>query len=266
MTGVGVLLRRARRDQVLFLGWLVFSFAGVCIGGYFREHYFIQALPAVAALAGIGAAGLAQRLARGRLAPLRGGIFVGFSAIMVVVPVLVNRAMLFAPNPETIVRLIYGSNPFDYSEAIASDVKHLTAPDDPVLVIGSEPQILFYADRKSASRYIYFSPLAAPPYEGLAQQLDATLREVERARPKVVVDVSRIRTSLLGGPMTDRAFFAALYRTLVAQGLRPVSFFMPVSVSSSGRGPLFELVDPGKVLTEEARGKPVTGVMILYRQ
>lgn len=265
-TGVVIVLRRRRQDQVLFLGWLALSFTGVCIGGYFREHYFIEALPAVSALAGIGAAGLARRLAGGRSARSEAGALAALSAAMVVVPVVVNRATLFAPNPETICRMIYGSNPFDYSEAIAAEVERLTTPGDAVLVIGSEPQILFYAHRRSATRYIYLSPLAAPPYEGLERQLEATLREVERAQPKVVVDVGRIPTSLLAGPKTNRPFFAALYRTLAAQGLRPVSFFRPVPVVAGGRGPLFEVVDPREALAGVASGRPVTGVMILYRR
>ncbi len=267
VAGFGVLMRRVRRDRVLFIGWLVFSFAGVCVGAYFREHYFIQALPALSALVGIGAAGLARRLARGRLSRFGGGVFVTISAAMVVVPIAANRAMLFAPDPETIAKLIYGSNPFDYSAAIASEVDRLTTPDDTVLIIGSEPQILFYADRKSASRYIYFSPLAAPPYEGLAQQLAATLREVEQSRPKVVIDASRIRTSLLAGPATDRAFFEKLYRILTEQGLKPVSFFMPVPTAANLGGRLFTLVDPHRVLEEEARlGARASGIMVLYRR
>lgn len=64
LTAVGLasLARRERATRVLLTGWLLFSFAGVCIGGNFREHYFIQALPAVAALVGVGAIFLVRRL------------------------------------------------------------------------------------------------------------------------------------------------------------------------------------------------------------
>ena len=264
--GLGVLSRRVRRDQVLFIGWLVSSFAGVCIGGYFRAHYFIQALPALAALAGLGAVGLARWLARGRLARFTGRTLVAITAVVVVVPLFANRATLFAPNPETIARMIYGSNPFDYSAAIASEVERLTAPTDTVLIIGSEPQILFYAQRKSACRYIYFSPLVRPQYEGLARDLAATLREVERARPRVVVDV-RI-PFLLAGQTVDRpSFDSALYHILEVQGLKPVSFFTPVPITKSAGGPLFRQLDPRAALSGEAtRRTPATGVLLLYRR
>ena len=69
---------------------------------------------------------------------------------------------------------------------------------------------------------------------GLQSELDGTLREVERSRPKVVVDVSRIATSLLAGPRTNVQFFEALQKRLVAQGLRTVSFFMPVPAAAAG--------------------------------
>jgi hypothetical protein len=73
-----------------------------------------------------------------------------------------------------------------------------------------------------------------PDRVGLQSELDGTLREVERSRPKVVVDVSRIATSLLAGPRTNVQFFEALQKRLVAQGLRTVSFFMPVPAAAAG--------------------------------
>ena len=36
------------------LGWLLASFVGVGVGGYFRDHYYIQTIPALAVLAGRG--------------------------------------------------------------------------------------------------------------------------------------------------------------------------------------------------------------------
>ena len=41
-----------RRAWGILLGWLVASLAGTAVGLYFRPHYFIQALPALAALCG----------------------------------------------------------------------------------------------------------------------------------------------------------------------------------------------------------------------
>lgn len=79
--------------------------------------------------------------------------------------------------------------------------------------------------------------------------------------------MSRIPTSLLAGPTSNRAFFAALYRILAAQGLRPVSFVMPVSLAANSGGPLFRCLDPPLVLQEKAKLRtPATGILVLYRR
>ncbi len=264
--GLAELARRTREDAVMFAGWLAASAAGVCVGGYFREHYFIQAVPAVAALAGLAVAWLDARLAP-RGAAVRAGALAAVVAAMVLVPAVANRATACAGSPALVARAIYGRNPFDYSQAIAAEVARISRPDETVFIVGSESQILFYADRRSASRFIYLSPLAAPPYPGRDRALRATLAEVERARPRVVVDASRIETSLLAGPGTDAAFFRALQATLAAQGLRPESFFKAVPAGAAGRaGETYEVVDPEQVLAwERSRGARETGVMVLRR-
>jgi hypothetical protein len=54
------------------------------------------------------------------------------------------------------------------------------------LIVGSEPQILFYARRRSATRYIYFYPLTGDFPDARARQ-QAVIEEVRGARPLYVV-------------------------------------------------------------------------------
>src|SRR5207245_2470458 len=69
-----------RRTRLVLGTWLLFSFLGVCTGGYFRNHYFFQIIPAVAVLAGRGLTLLAGRLFSGR-----GGLFAWSAAAVAVV-------------------------------------------------------------------------------------------------------------------------------------------------------------------------------------
>jgi hypothetical protein len=264
VVGLVRLVRLEWRDRVLFGGWLAFSFAGVCAGGYFRQHYFIQLLPAVAALVGLAVVWLVRWRPGKPRQSVKIGAAVGLCSVLVLVPVIVNRDELFAGDPMLIARHNYGFNPFDYSAAIGREIKRDTSPKDTVLVIGSEPQILFYADRKSATRYILFYPLAAAPYEGLQRTLDATEREIEAARPKYIVDVGRIGVSFLFSRQTNERFFNNLYRWVHDENYRPVWFYEGKDPGLDGK--TFEVLNGQQILDDERRfNTRFTGVMVYRR-
>jgi hypothetical protein len=196
LAAIGALVPKlaGRRSWALLVGWLAASAAGVSVGLYFRPHYFIQALPAVAALCGVvlGAAG-AWILARPPIAPA----VLGLSALTVLAaapPILANSSIREAGTPEAISRAIYGQNPFPESLEIGKYIRRTSGPEDRVYIIGSEPQILFYAARRSATRYIFFYPLTGD-YPGVLERQRGVVAEVEAARPLYVVWFN-IETSL----------------------------------------------------------------------
>jgi len=57
-----------------------------------------------------------------------------------------------------------------------------------VAVLGSEPEIYFYAKRHSATGYIYTYPLMEPQPFARTMQQDMA-REIESARPEFIVNV-----------------------------------------------------------------------------
>lgn len=196
-----------RRNWFLLVGFAVASFAGVSVGFYFRPHYFIQFLPALATLAGISLAAAAGRLL-GRSRPVA---VLGVLALVVLVvapPVWANRAVLLAESTTQIARQIYGINPFPESLAIGRQIRESSAPGDEVLVVGSEPQILFYAERASATRYIFFYPLTAALPGALERQREA-LREIAAKQPLFVVWVN-VAQSLQVAEDTPKLIFTAL--------------------------------------------------------
>ena len=194
----------AARTRLLLGGWALASAAGVCVGLYFRPHYFIQVLPALAALGGLTAgAALRGLAARSRAAGCVGaGLLIG---LILVPPVVANREVLLAGSPNAISRKIYGLNPFPESLEIARYIHRTSDPDDSVYVMGSEPQILFYADRRSATRYIFFYPLTGD-YPGASERQREVIREVTESRPRYVI-LANLSTSLLTTAQTDRYVF-----------------------------------------------------------
>jgi hypothetical protein len=196
-----------RRVRQALAAWWLAAFAGATIGLQFRPHYFLQTLPALSALAGIGAAGLAQRLGRrsgaaARLLPAALG------ALIALLPLLLHRDLLLAESPAAISRRIYGLNPFPEAAVFADEIRRMSRPDDRVFVVGSEPQILFLSGRRSASRYIFFYPLTGDYPDALARQQEA-IDEVRAARPLYIVWVDVV-TSLLRTPRSEPLIFDAM--------------------------------------------------------
>jgi len=200
-----IVVRRSRNSaRRLWLGWWIASAVGVSVGFYFRPHYFFQALPALVALAGCFLGVTGERLL------VRGGVPAGLAlalliSIAAVPPIVANRAILGANDPVAISRSIYGMNPFPESVEIGSYIRRTSEPDDRVFIVGSEPQILFHAERASATRYIFFYPLTGSFPDVLERQREV-MADVYAARPLYVVWVN-LRSSLMRGNGTEPHVF-----------------------------------------------------------
>ncbi len=203
---IGLLAPGPRRTRALLGGWLLFSAAGVAVGIQFRPHYFVQALPALAALAGVGGAALLERSLG--LAPLpRSLALVALLGVLLGPALHARRDALFAGSSEAAARAIYGMNPFPESPAIARYIERTSEPHESVFVVGSEPQILFHARRPSATRYIFFYPLTGGYPDALERQREA-MAQVRASRPRYVV-WAHVATSLLTSEDTEPWIFAA---------------------------------------------------------
>jgi hypothetical protein len=164
-----------------FLGTLLaFSLAGVSAGLYFRHHYFLLAVPAVALLAGRGVAAI------GGVSPGRSAAAVGAAALACGLPLALDREVLLELPPLQVSRRIYGANPFPESVEVARYLRAHAHPGDRVAVLGSEPQIYFHSGLRAATGYMYLYPLVEPNPLAPAMQ-EELIREVEEARPAWVV-------------------------------------------------------------------------------
>jgi len=190
-----------RSSRVFLAGFSLFSWLAVCPGFYFRNHYFILVLPAVAlmtAVAVVSATRLSSttRLPRAvRHAPLL--LFLAALAYTV----LSERELWFRTPPLLAARRLYEGNPFPESIEVSRYIEAHSKPDDRVVVLGSEPQIYFLSDRRSATGYIYtYGLMESQPYAGQMQR--EMIREVEAARPAFLVFVS-VSSSWLAEPQSD---------------------------------------------------------------
>lgn len=158
--------------------FLLFSMLAVCPGLYFRDHYFILMLPALALLTGAAV----------DRAPLRGSTALWLWGVALAISLFVQRDFLFRISPVEVSRQQYGMNPFPEAVQIADYIRARTTQADRIAVLGSEPEIYFYADRLSATGYIYtYGLMEAQPFARRMQ--DEMIREIEDTRPEYVVDV-----------------------------------------------------------------------------
>jgi hypothetical protein len=103
--------------------------------------------------------------------------------------------------PHDVVRAVYESNPFPEAVEIGRYIQARSAPTDRIVVIGSEPEIYFYANRRSATGYIYtYALMEQQPFASRMQ--DEMIREVEAARPAFLVFVG-VASSWATQPSSD---------------------------------------------------------------
>jgi hypothetical protein len=175
--------------------FLLFSFLAVCPGLFFREHYFVLLLPAVALLAGAAVRHRAMYWVFGAALVLSLGL---------------QREFLFRLSPVQACRELYGRNPFPEAIPVADYIRAHSGKDARIAVLGSEPEIYFYAHRHSATSYIYmYGLMESQPY-ALTMQ-NEMIGEVESAAPEYVVQVSG-NASWLQDPASRTEIFDWWYK------------------------------------------------------
>ncbi|HUI55849.1 MAG TPA: glycosyltransferase family 39 protein [Bryobacteraceae bacterium] len=173
--------RDHRKAAPFTTAFLVFSFLAVCPGLFFREHYFVQLLPAAALLAGV-AVSSAAAIFRSRVPYWLFAALLLFSAFQ-------QREFLFRMSPTQACRELYGRNPFPEAIQVAAYIRAHSSAAVRIAVIGSEPEIYFYAARHSATSYIYTYGLMEPQPYALTMQTEMT-GQIEAADPEYIVYVA----------------------------------------------------------------------------
>jgi hypothetical protein len=200
--------RRVRAAAPLLGGLLVFSLVATSAGFYYRNHYFLLLLPALSILAGVLVSSAAGAIAHARLPRVMRWLPAAVLAVACGYPLFAERAILFVLTPDQACRKAYGLNPFPEAVRIARYIGRRTSPSDRIAVLGSEPEIYFYANRRSATGYIYTYGLMEPQPYAHRMQLEM-IREIEAARPKFLIIVS-VPTSWSVRPESDATILAWL--------------------------------------------------------
>jgi hypothetical protein len=195
----------ARRYRTFVLGWLLVAALSVAAGLRFRPTHFLLLAPVVSLLVGVAVSGLGELLERRSTPLLARGAQVALLAAALLVFAWGDREVLLRATPREASRLVWGGNPFPESIEIARFIRANTQAGDRIAVLGSEPQIYFYARRRSATPYILTYDLMLPSERARTMQLDM-IRELEEARPALLVFVN-VHSSWLAQEGSPRDLF-----------------------------------------------------------
>lgn len=189
--------------RFLLAALFLFSLASISVGFYFRQHYFIQLLPAVALLIGLGVSRSLQLLRGDQSVELFLALGVVATAIIAATTVLFgNGAVWLTDSPQQAVEKIYHSTVFSDARAAADFIKANATPDARIAVLGSEPEIYFYSHRRSATGHIYtYALMEVHPYA--AKMQGEMIQQIEAAKPEYMVFVNN-QLSWLPRPQSER--------------------------------------------------------------
>lgn len=195
------------RLKVLGFTVLIASFLTIVPGYFFYGHYWIQMVPGVALIAGLTYQSFISILGYffRQTHPRYKYVYLGVFVVLTFSHVSAFKSYYYSPNYDTILRTVYGNNPFPESMEIAKFINANSKPEDGIVLIGSEPQIYVYTNKKCPSRFSYFTALVNNTEYHRDWQREFA-RDVEKAKPRYVVFFNH-RLSLLVQPNTDDYVF-----------------------------------------------------------
>jgi hypothetical protein len=211
-----VMMRKGGADEKLFfLSWLLFSVAAVFATFQFTGHYFVLMLPVVALLAAravvpIAACLAAQPLAIARCAPwiIFGVAWSGVAAS--------HCDVFLASGPVEADVLLDPANDFQVFSVIGDHIRSQSPPTATLAVFGSEPELPFYAHRRSVTGYIYMYDLVQD--QPFRQRMDKEMMsEVEKGHADFVVFVNQVFSWLPYPPDSFQPFREWMMNYIVSQ-------------------------------------------------
>ena len=165
---------------------LIFSFLSVAPGLRFYGHYWIHFLPAVAVLFATAIYIITEKLKEKGV--LKNPQFIAILVLCVVffINLNTNKSYYFITDPETVVRGVYGTNPFVESRKVADYLNNKMQKNDQLVVFGSEPQIYMYTGKDAITRHFYTGNLVQ--LHPIVKEWSAEFKQdFMKAQPKYVV-------------------------------------------------------------------------------
>jgi hypothetical protein len=178
-----------QRTRFLLAALVVCSAATVVPGFYFRPHYFITLLPAVALVGGAVVSRSIRVLRRHRTLELFTSLpLIALFSIGCVVQFTGDGPIWFSLSPREAVQSIYATTLFDDARQAGEFVRTNYPASAKMAILGSEPEIYFYAHRRAATGFMYVYPLVEEHAYALKMQ-EQMIAEIMKGEPRCCVFV-----------------------------------------------------------------------------
>ena len=218
----GFAVKRLRCVAVFILLFALLSLIGICPGFYFRPHYFVQFLPALGLMLA-SAIFVIDFFISKKIDTTTCGLFKwGLLFVLAFYCLNADKDYFFIESPARLSKTYYRGNPFADSMQIAEFIKGNTNESDRIAIFGSEPQILFYADRKSATGYIYTYNLMEIHKNSLLMQKEMAA-EIEKNHPPVLIFIN-IYTSWLPRKESEKYIFEWFDKYILDNNFKIIGF------------------------------------------
>ena len=181
---------KAKKHSWFLIALFLFAFVAICPGVQFRPHYFVLLLPSVALFTALAVSTATETIAAQKKSPLLVALPTLAFVACFISTIFQQHTFYFSLTPEEALGTSYphDSNLFLAAPQIAEYVRRNSSPSSRIAVVGSEPEIYFYAHRLPATGYIYmYSLTERQKYTNQMRQ--QMIQEIEASRPDFLVYV-----------------------------------------------------------------------------
>ncbi len=96
------------------------------------------------------------------------------------------RSYFFGPDYASLMRQMYGTNPFYESFVVADSIRARSSPADALVVLGGEPQLYYYTDLRAPTKHLY-GPYLVDGSDAHQARQSEFIQDVEGAPPRFLV-------------------------------------------------------------------------------
>lgn len=200
--------------KVNFLMALIGSGLSVAMGGYFYSHYFLFFVPFLSIGVGLGV---------GKLINTKSHSIVVFSSMLILIIYIFFNFPYFLMSKKDILEKSYGAlMPFNQSQKLGNYLKSIVH-NKTAFIIGSEPEIYFYANLKSPTRFSYFYPLMQKS-KTVQRYREELLKDLKSNMPDYLIFVCNFTSHFITGTKIHYdKFLESLFYLFSSYGLSMVS-------------------------------------------
>ncbi len=184
------------RAYLFLICWSIAAFAGVVAGRRYYANYFLQWMPPLSLLGGLGLNYLWQHRNQQSLRrPLKicGTAFL-ISVVWFHSRTLINWLALPFPKLHQIKLWEMGHEEKSNRE-IAAYIRSTSSPGDKIFIWGSKPQLLFLAQRQTVTGWMdYDIADDYPPHAGDPANQFRTAEFIRATKPLLIADVQKVAT------------------------------------------------------------------------